>query len=127
MAPVKSTLVGRLLDVLRLAAENENDSLPWLRTQSKGVEQGSQLVLNFLKKHGDHLVKEKPGPTKRFASTLQLVQHVLKQKGKGLLRSFPHKRELITLVHLQRVAHGSLTWQLGDPTKILPLLHMSVL
>ena len=40
----------------------------------------AQLVLNFLKKHGDHLVKEKPGPTKRFASTLQLVQHVLKQK-----------------------------------------------
>ena len=40
----------------------------------------AQLVLNFLKKHGDHLVKEKPGPKKRFASTLQLVQHVLKQK-----------------------------------------------
>ena len=40
----------------------------------------AQLVLNFLKKHGDHLVKEKPGPTKRFASMLQLVQHVLKQK-----------------------------------------------
>eukprot|EP00439_Symbiodinium_sp_Y106_P034121 s2381_g4.t1 len=40
----------------------------------------AQLVLNFLKKHGDHLVKEKPGPKKRFASTLHLVQHVLKQK-----------------------------------------------
>ena len=40
----------------------------------------AQLALNFLKKHGDHLVKEKTGPTKRFASTLQLVQHVLKQK-----------------------------------------------
>ena len=40
----------------------------------------AQLVLNFLKKHGDHLAKEKPGPKKRFASTLQLVQHVLKQK-----------------------------------------------
>ena len=40
----------------------------------------AQLVLNFLKKHGDHLVKEKPGPTKRFASTLQLVLYVLKQK-----------------------------------------------
>ena len=41
---------------------------------------GAQLVLNFLKKHGDHLVKEKPGPKKRFASTLHLVQPVLKQK-----------------------------------------------
>ena len=40
----------------------------------------AQLVLNFLKKHGDQLVKEKPGPKKRFASTLHLVQHVLKQK-----------------------------------------------
>ena len=40
----------------------------------------AQLVLNFLKKHGDHLVKEKPGPKKRFASTIHLVQHVLKQK-----------------------------------------------
>ena len=40
----------------------------------------AQLVLNFLKKHGDHLVKEKPGPKKRFASTLHVVQHVLKQK-----------------------------------------------
>ena len=44
MAPMKSTLVGRLLDVLRLAAENENDSLPWLRTQSKGVEQGCYMI-----------------------------------------------------------------------------------
>ena len=40
----------------------------------------AQLVLNFLKKHGDHLLKEKPGPKKRFTSTLRLVQHVLKQK-----------------------------------------------
>ena len=40
----------------------------------------AQLVLNFLKKHGDQLVKEKPGPKKRFASTLRLVQHVLKQE-----------------------------------------------
>ena len=40
----------------------------------------AQLVLNFLKKHGDQLVKEKPGPKKRFASMLHLVQHVLKQK-----------------------------------------------
>ena len=31
----------------------------------------AQLVLNFLKKHGDQLVKEKPGPMKRFASTLR--------------------------------------------------------
>ena len=40
----------------------------------------ARLVLNLLKKHFDQLVKEKPGPNKRFASTLHLVQHVLKQK-----------------------------------------------
>ena len=37
------------------------------------------------------------------------------------------KRELIALVYLQRVAHGSLMWQMGISTKILPRLHMSVL
>ena len=40
----------------------------------------AQLVLDFLKKHGDRLVKEKPGPKKRFSSTLKLVQYVLKRK-----------------------------------------------
>ena len=49
----------------------------------------AQLVLNFLKKHGDQLVKEKPRPKKRFASTLRLVQHVLKQKKKRC-RIFQH-------------------------------------
>ena len=37
------------------------------------------------------------------------------------------KRELIILVYLQRVAYGSLMRQLGDSTKIFPLMHMSVL
>ena len=36
MAPTVPTAVGRLLDVLLLAAGNENDNLPWLRTQTKG-------------------------------------------------------------------------------------------
>ena len=45
----------------------------------------AQLVLNSLKKHGDQLVKEKPGPKKRFASTLRLVQHALKQERKKAL------------------------------------------
>ena len=40
----------------------------------------AQLMLDFLKKHGDRIVKEKPGPKKRFPSTLKLVQYVLKQK-----------------------------------------------
>ena len=40
----------------------------------------AQLVLDFLKKHGDRIVKEKPGPKKRFSSTLKLVQYVLRQK-----------------------------------------------
>ena len=44
MALMKSTLVGRLLDVLRLAAGNENDNLPWLRTQSKSVKQGCYMI-----------------------------------------------------------------------------------
>ena len=37
-------------------------------------------MLDFLKKHGDNLVKEKPGPKKRLSSTLKLVQYVLKRK-----------------------------------------------
>ena len=37
----------------------------------------AQLMLNFLKKHGD--VQETRGPKRRFSSTLQLVQHVLKK------------------------------------------------
>ena len=40
----------------------------------------AQLMLDFLKKHGDSLVKEKPGPKKSFSSTLKLVQYVLKRK-----------------------------------------------
>ena len=37
-APVVPTVVGHPLDVLLHAAENESDSLPWLRTQNKGCE-----------------------------------------------------------------------------------------
>ena len=39
----------------------------------------AQLILNFLHKHGDRLIEEKPGPKKRFKTTLQLVQHALKR------------------------------------------------
>ena len=39
----------------------------------------AQLMLNFLKKHGDRVVQETRGPKRRFSSTLQLVQHVLKK------------------------------------------------
>ena len=45
----------------------------------------AQLLLDFLKKHGDRIVKEKPGPKKRFSSTLKLVQYVLKQKCEKLV------------------------------------------
>ena len=44
------------------------------------VPNRAQLLLDFLKKHGDRIVKEKLGPKKRFSSTLKLVQYVLKQK-----------------------------------------------
>ena len=37
----------------------------------------AQLMLNFLKKHGDRVVQETRGPKRRFFSTLQLVLHVL--------------------------------------------------
>ena len=41
------------------------------------VPNRAQLLLDFLKKHGDRIVKEKLGPKKRFSSTLKLVQYVL--------------------------------------------------
>ena len=45
MAPtMMPTAVGRPLDVLLLAAENENDNLPWLRTQSRDVEQECYMI-----------------------------------------------------------------------------------
>ena len=39
----------------------------------------AQLMLDFLQKHGDRVVKETPGPKKRFRSTLKLAQHVLQK------------------------------------------------
>ena len=47
------------------------------------VPNRAQLMLDFLQKHGDRVVKETPGPKKRFRSTLKLVQHVL-HKESGL-------------------------------------------
>ena len=41
------------------------------------VPHRAQLMLDFLQKYGDPVVKETPGPKKRFRSTLKLVQHVL--------------------------------------------------
>ena len=41
------------------------------------VPSRAQLMLDFLQKHGDRVIKETPGPKKRFRSTLKLVQHVL--------------------------------------------------
>ena len=41
------------------------------------VPNRAQLMLDFLTKHGDRVVKETPGPKKRFRGTLTLVQHVL--------------------------------------------------
>ena len=46
----------------------------------------AQLMLKFLQQHGDRLTKEKPGPKKRFPSTLKLVQYVLKQSTAGSSR-----------------------------------------
>ena len=37
----------------------------------------AQLMLNFLKRHGNKLAKEKSGPTRRFPTTLALVQHAI--------------------------------------------------
>ena len=44
MAPTVPTAVGRLLDVLLLVAGNENDNLPWLRTQAMDVEQECYML-----------------------------------------------------------------------------------
>ena len=37
----------------------------------------AQLILDFLRKHGDRLVKERSGPKQSFPNTLALVQHVM--------------------------------------------------
>ena len=37
----------------------------------------AQLILDFLRKHGDRLVKERNGPKQSFPNTLALVQHVM--------------------------------------------------
>ena len=37
----------------------------------------AKLILDFLRSHGDRMVKEKNGPKQSFPSTLSLVQHVL--------------------------------------------------
>ena len=39
----------------------------------------AQLMLNFLKQHGDRVVQEIRGPKYRFSNTLQLVQYLLKK------------------------------------------------
>ena len=43
----------------------------------------AQLMLNFLQKHGDRVVKETSSPKKRFPSTLKLAQHVLQKPSAG--------------------------------------------
>ena len=48
------------------------------------VPNRAQLMLDFLQKHGDRVVKETPGPKKRFRSTLKLVQHVLHKPQQAL-------------------------------------------
>ena len=37
----------------------------------------AKLILDFLKNHGDRMVKERNGPRQSFPSTLALVQHVM--------------------------------------------------
>ena len=37
----------------------------------------AKLILEFLKHHGDRMVKERNGPRQFFSSTLALVQHVM--------------------------------------------------
>ena len=37
----------------------------------------AKLILDFLRQHGDRLVKERNGPKQSFPSTLTLVQHVM--------------------------------------------------
>ena len=37
----------------------------------------AKLILDFLRQHGDRLVKERNGPKQSFSSTLTLVQHVM--------------------------------------------------
>ena len=48
------------------------------------VPNRAQLMIDFLQKHGDRVVKETPGPKKRFRSTLKLVQHVLHKPQQAL-------------------------------------------
>ena len=37
----------------------------------------AKLILDFLKSHGDRMVRERNGPRQSFSSTLALVQHVM--------------------------------------------------
>ena len=37
----------------------------------------AKLILDFLKNHGDRMVRERNGPRQPFSSTLALVQHVM--------------------------------------------------
>ena len=43
----------------------------------------AQLMLEFLQKHGDRVVKETSGPKKHLRSTLELVQYVLQKPPAG--------------------------------------------
>ena len=47
------------------------------------VPNRAQLMLNFLRKHGDRIVQETPGPKNCFPSTLKLEQHVLQKSSAG--------------------------------------------
>ena len=47
------------------------------------VHNRAQLMLKFLQKHGDRIVKESSGPKKRFPITLQLVQYALQKSSAG--------------------------------------------
>ena len=71
------------------------------------VPNRAQLMLDFLQKHGDRVVKETPGPKKRFRSTLELVQHVLHTDHKSSRIEYqdshhadsPHMRGVCVCVH----------------------------
>ena len=47
------------------------------------VPNRAQLMLYFLQKHGDRIVKETSGPKKRLPTTLKLVQHALRKSSAG--------------------------------------------
>ena len=62
------------------------------------VPNRAQFMLDFLRKHGHRIVKEKHTPKRRFSTTLQLVQHALSSRSKVIM----HRLRTELHLHVER-------------------------